>query len=412
MNITLSHSGKQHSYKVAKALLNLGALDVFYTSSYINNSALQNYLLQKGNTYWTRRFEEGLGGKYVQANWRFELKELALRRLYGKIEVTQKAVYQRDIDFDNYVAGQLFKRKSDVFWGFQGSCYESLAAAKQTGKLAVCELATAHVKSAQQILGEEARLHPEWADSIDNLVFPAPYEKRLAEEPHRADQVIAASSFTRQTLLADGVTDNKIIVLPLGAAIDHVPYISPENTKGTDITQRPLRLLYAGTVTQRKGMKYLLEAMQLLPKNTAELHIVGGIQGSGEAFAKQKNWYSYRPAVSQMEMFGLYHEFDALVLPTIFEGFGLVIVEAMAAGLPVITTPHSIGPELIENDKNGYIVPIRDANALAKAIETLRSKTAEGYTQMRLAARSAALQYSWESYEQKLSNIVANRLKA
>jgi starch synthase len=306
------------------------------------------------------------------------------------------------MSFDSYVAEQLHGRKSDVFWGFQGSCHDSLKAAKASGKIAVCELATAHVTEAKRILGEEAQLHPEWADSIDNLVFPAHYEQRLAQEPHLADKVVAASAFTKQTLIAAQIPENKIITLPLGAAIDHVPFQLNSQDK---ISKRPLKLLYAGTVTQRKGIKYLLEAMKLLEKGTATLEIVGGVQGSGQAF-RSYSGYEYRAAVSQMELFQMYRDYDALVLPTVFEGFGLVIVEAMAAGLPVITTSHSIGPDLIKNNENGYIVPIRDTPALVKAIEALRRKSDDEYLAMRVAARQSAEQYSWETYQQRLKLIL------
>ena len=109
MSIILAHSGKQHSYQVAKALYNLNQLERFYTSSYITNSALQNYLLKQGNTFWTKRFIEGLPGKYVQSNWRFELPELLLRFQQGKSAKVQRAVYDRDINFDRYMANELTK---------------------------------------------------------------------------------------------------------------------------------------------------------------------------------------------------------------------------------------------------------------------------------------------------------------
>jgi glycosyltransferase involved in cell wall biosynthesis len=405
MKIIVSHSGKQHSYHVARSLLQLGLLDTFYTSSYVRNVVLQNYFLRRGNTYWTRRFLEGLGGNYVKANWHFEIKEIIYRKMYGKTSKAQNAVYQRDENFDRYVSHQLKKHaEATHFWGFQGSCLETLKKANELGKTTLCELATAHVVAAKQILGEESKLHPEWADSIDNLVFPSHYEKRLQQEPHVAQYAVAASEFTKQTLLADGVPESKIIKLPLGFDVDYIPY----QERKDDITQRPLRLLYAGTVTQRKGIKYLLQALQQLNTNEVELHIVGGIQGSGTAFKQYKKVYQYHPPVSQLEMYKKYAEFDALVLPTVFEGFGLVIVEAMAAGLPVITTPHSMGPDLIENDKNGYLIPIRDIAALQQAITTLRQKNKNDYLQMRQNAAKSVQAFSWKNYKENLANVVKN----
>jgi glycosyltransferase involved in cell wall biosynthesis len=402
MKVTVSHSGKQHSYHLANALFRLGNLDKFYTSSYITSLALQQYLLNKGNQYWTRRFYPGLGGQYVDANWRFELKEVLMRKWLGKSAAVQEAVYNRDVQFDRYVAGKIKSRTSDIFWGFQGSCHQSLQMAKKSGKITLCELATAHVTGAKKILGQEIMLQPEWADSMDNLVFPSAYEKRLTEEPHLADFAVAASAFTRQTLTDDGIADNKIIYLPLGFDVSYIPY-SPKTVS----SQRPFRFLYAGTVTQRKGISYLLQAMELLkPGRSAELHIIGGIQGSGKEFKAKKHLYVYHPPVSQLELFKLYAQYDALVLPTIFEGFGLVLVEAMAAGLPIITTPHSIGPELVEQGQNGYIVPVRDVQALANAMQLLLDTDAAKYEQMSAAARATAIGYSWHNYRDRLQTVL------
>lgn len=396
--ILLAHSGKQHSYQVAKALLDVHALDTFYTSSYIRNSNVQQLL--RDHTFWSRRFLSGLGGKKVDANWRFEIPEIILRKALGKHPRVQQAVYHRDVNFDNYVSRKLTNSNANMYWGFQGSCYKSLQTASERGMQTVCELATAHVKSAKRILGEEQQLHPEWADSIDNLIFPAAYEHRLEEEPHRADYVVAASDFTRQTLVEDGVSENKIIQLPLGFDMDHIPYRLKER-KG-----RPLKLLYAGTLTQRKGIKYLLEAMQRFKKEEVELHCIGGVQGSGKGLLPYKQNYVYHSPVSQQELFSQYAHYDALVLPTLFEGFGLVIVEAMAAGLPVITTRHSFGTELIQHEHNGYLVPIRDVNGIAEAISQLLNLSDEAYGEMSQLARSAVLDYSWQAYRARLKTVV------
>lgn len=398
---TVSHSGKQHSYHLAKALLDLGKLQGFYTSSYVGSPFLQKLILASDNQFFNRRFKEGLAGPFVHSHWGFELREFAMRKLQGKSAKVQDLVYERDTAFDQMMAQKLQSIESSHFWGFQGSCHASLEAAKAAGKVAICELATAHVTQARKLLSEEARLQPEWADSIDNLYFPPAYEKRLEEEPIRADRVIAASQFTKWTLTESGIADSKISVLPLGFEAERIPFQLPK----IGLANRPLRLLFAGTVTQRKGISYLLEAMAgLSPSDSVELHIVGGVQGSGLAFRKQKELYQHHPPVSQHELFQLYGEFDALVLPTVFEGFGLVIVEAMAAGLPVITTAHSMGPDVVTNGKNGWIVPIRDAQSLKDRILQLRQLSDNDYLSMRQAARAAALGFTWDGFRERLGD--------
>lgn len=406
MRILLSHSGKQHSYHVAKALDNKEALSRFYTSSYITSPYLQQVLTNRGDTYWTRRFINGLNGSKVNAAWRFEIPEIILGKIYGNGAKVQSAVYNRDASFDAHVSKKLTNEDFDVFWGFQGSCLKSLRVATELGKKAVCELATGHVLAAKTILTEEQKLHPKWADSFDNLEFPASYQKRLEAEPHQASQVVVASQFTQQTLIDSGIPQSKIHMLPLGVDIDHITY-QPE--KYTPFRSRPLRLLYAGRVTQRKGIAYLLEAMKSFPDaSQVQLDIIGHIHGAGKGLDPYKGLFQLKPGVAQSELFELYQHYDALVLPTLFEGFGLVIIEAMAAGLPVITTDHSIGPELIKNDENGYIVPIRDVTAIVKAIESLASKTEGEMYQMRKNAREKSEEYTWQAYEPRLHKVLSN----
>ncbi len=401
--ITVSHSGKQHAYHLAYALLQQKRLQGFYTSSYVTPAWLQRFFLATGNTFFTRRFRSGLAAPWVHSAWGYELNEFMVRKFQGKSAAVQNLVYRRDTRFDARMARILPGLPSAAFWGFQGSCHASLQASRNSGKVAICELATAHVVQARKILSEEARLLPEWADSIDNLYFPTEYEKRLEEEPFRADAVVAASRFTRQTLEDSGVDPGRIHVLPLGFEAGRIP----ASESHRDFENRPLRLLFAGTITQRKGIAYLLEAMKTGGFGSdVELHLVGGIQGSGRALERQKEWFQHLPAVSQYELFRLYGEFDALVLPTVFEGFGLVIVEAMAAGLPVITTPHSMGPDVVTQGENGWIVPIRDVKALQAAIGSLRALDNAAYARCRTAARQAALAFTWEAYARNLQALL------
>jgi glycosyltransferase involved in cell wall biosynthesis len=116
--------------------------------------------------------------------------------------------------------------------------------------------------------------------------------------------------------------------------------------------------------------------------------------------------YVYHAPVSQRELFAMYADFDALVLPTIFEGFGLVIVEAMAAGLPCITTAHSIGPDLIRTGDNGYIVPIRDVTAIVDAVSILLDTDDDAYLGLCRRAREAALGFTWGAHRDNLSRLL------
>ena len=93
-----------------------------------------------------------------------------------------------------------------------------------------------------------------------------------------------------------------------------------------------------------------------------------------------------------------------LVLPSLFEGFGLVILEAMAQGTPVITTDHTAGPDVIQNEVDGFIIPIRSATAIAEKLDTL-ARDPERLMAMKLAAKRKAMLWSWEIYRQRLLEV-------
>jgi starch synthase len=92
---------------------------------------------------------------------------------------------------------------------------------------------------------------------------------------------------------------------------------------------------------------------------------------------------------------------DVLVLPSLFEGFGLVILEAMAQGLVVIATPHTAAPDVIENGIDGFVVPIRSAEAIAEKLEALLKDRTQLH-EMKLAAQRKAQQFRWEVYRRRL----------
>jgi len=398
-DILLSHSGRQHSYKLALSLAKLGRLGHFITSAYYDPSRFPDRLFARSariDGFLRKRHEKGLS-RGVKRFPFFEIPEVLLRMFLGNAKLVSDAVCLRDALFDRFVAKTQI-RGSGIFWGFQGSCRESLREAGKKGITSVAEFATAHVTSAVKILTEEREKNPEWADSISNLYFPEWYLKRLEEEPFLADYCVAASGFSRKTLESAGVEAGKIFVLPLGVDIEKFVFKKRK-------PKYPFQVLFTGSVGQRKGIKYLLDAVNKLNTDKIRLKIIGPVVGSGRAFRRYSGTHEFLGPLSHDEMKKHMHESDCLVLPSLFEGFGLVIPEAMATGMPVIASANTAAPEIIREGLDGFVTEAGDADAISAKLEWLMANR-EKAVEMGCNARERAEEFSWEKHTERLGALL------
>ncbi|MBN1353349.1 MAG: glycosyltransferase family 4 protein [Candidatus Omnitrophica bacterium] len=400
-DIMLSHAGKQHSYKVAVSLENIGRLARFVTSTYYMPSRFPDSIFAKFkplDKFFSKRCENDLSPDKVIRYPFFEIPEILLRGVVGNKRVVSDMVCARDALFDNFVAKtQLADCK--IFWGFQGSCLRSLEAAGKRKITAIAEFSNAHVTAAIRILEEEKIKNPEWADSINNLYFPKWYIERLKKEPLAADWCVVESEFAKKTLEEAGISSGKILVLPLGTDMKKFAFKRRE-------IKKPFQILFVGGVGQRKGIKYLLDAYEKIKSENTKLKIIGPVIGSGSAFRRRSDLYEYMGTLPHEEIVRQMHESDVLVLPSLVEGFGLVITEAMATGMPVIASRYSGAPEIIREGCDGFIIEPRDVNGMAARLEELAMRM-EKTVEMGNNARERAEEFSWEKHTVRLRNILS-----
>ncbi len=398
--VVVAHAGKQHAYRHAAAVQQAGCLFRFLTSGYYRPDRFPDRLLRRwgrADALLRRRHFAGIDAGKVVRRWDLEVPELLARAVLGNGAVAERLVHARDARFDRWVARR-WAGRGDVFWGFQGSCLESLRAARRAGAVAVAEFATAHVTLAIELLAAEAQKHPEWADSISNLRFPDWYRERLEREPHEADVCVVASQFTAHSLRAVGVSDEKVKLLPLGADLDHFAP-TPRPTDG------PFRILFVGGVGQRKGVKYLLEAYRRMRSPSTELVLVGPLVGSGRGLEAFRGSYSYLGRLDQADVIREMRRSHVLVLPSVFEGFGLVIPEAMATGMPVVASTHTVAPEVITDGQEGFVLEPDDVEGLATRLDWLAGHRQE-VRAMGAAAASRAQQFSWNAHAERLALLI------
>ena len=289
----------------------------------------------------------------------------------------------------------------DAVYAYEDTAATTFHAAKQQGILCLYDLPILFYRMSRDIQAEEAERFPDLAPGLEAVQEPAWKIERKEQEVHLADHIFVASSITKKSMLSVGVEPAKISVIPYGAPID---YFHPQPK-----VDKLFRALFVGCAGPRKGVHYLLQAWKELQLPDAELLLVGGNNFPEGWLERYKDIFRYVPSVPHTALQEYYSGANVLVFPSLVEGFALVLLEAMACGIPVITTPNTAGPDILTDGIEGFIVPIRDVEALKEKLEWCYSHPQE-LAEMGRAARRKAEQLTWALYRQQLGSRVQNLL--
>ena len=289
----------------------------------------------------------------------------------------------------------------------------TLAAAKAAGWRSYYHLPIAYGPYARKIFAEEAARWPEWAPTLQGDRDSPEKMARKERELALADEVICPSKFVIESLPADVRASKPCHLLPYGAP---VPPLWSANDPRDQSPDRPLRLLFVGALSQRKGLADVFAAMHLLqcPRDI-ELVLLGQMNAPWDFYRAQGVPFTYETPRANDAVLALMATCDALVLPSLVEGRAIVQLEALSRGLPLLVTPNAGGEDLITPGETGWLVPVRDPAALAEKITWLREHRGD-LPALRAACRARAEKTSWAAYRQHLlaalDNSDDNRLKA
>ncbi|WP_286194738.1 glycosyltransferase family 4 protein [Synechococcus sp. CCY 0621] len=302
--------------------------------------------------------------------------------------------------FDRCVASTLTRRLGLLaVYAYEDAALATFVSAQRLGLLRLYELPIGYWKSARKIFAEEADLQPEWASTLTGLRDSAAKLARKDAELELADTVFVASQFVRDTLESHQACHVPIHVLPYGAP---PPTIEPLRGAGSG----PLRILFVGSLGQRKGLSYLLEAVDQLG-DAVTLTLIGRpTSTSCSPLNTALQRHTTIPSLPHAAILEQMRQHDVLVFPSLFEGFGLVLTEALSQGLPLIATPHTAAPDLIRDGVEGFIVPIRDSFAIAQRLAELASDR-DQLAAMRQACLRRAAAISWSTYQTAMVQAVA-----
>lgn len=306
------------------------------------------------------------------------------------------SVYRR---LDAYVA-QRISEIPDIaaVYAYEDGADNTFAVARQRNIRCIYDLPIGYWRAAKAILQDEAERKPEWACTL-HLGFETDARmERKDRELQNADLVVVASSFTKKTLSLAPSIGGPIVTIPYGAT--H-PVCHRRKS-----SSRVLRVLYVGSLGQRKGLSYLIDAINPLSQHV-ELTLIGRSTSTCRPLNDALRKHRWIPTMPHSEVLNEMSGHDVLVLPSLFEGFGLVILEAISRGLVVITTPNTGGPEVLTEGQDGFIVPIRSSESIYQRLETL-VRNRELLASMKQHALEKAAKLNWQKYQDSLVNVVCN----
>jgi starch synthase len=331
-----------------------------------------------------------------------ELLRIAVSRRSKSALWQRRLMHGLHARFDAGVEHRLSKSDGALFTAL-GTAPRALQKARRIGVATVLDVPIAHAGWVRETMREEARLVPEYAVTLQGHDFPDWMLAANAEEFRVADVLLVLSSHERRTLLEHGVDESKMIDIPLGVDLDLFAPVPAEKEEGGIF-----RVIFVGQITQRKGLSYLIDAFARAALPASELLLVGPIVGS-DAPWRDAIGVRHVAAVPRAALPALYASADVYVLPSLAEGFPLTQMEAMAMGLPVIVSENTSAYDVITDGHDGYVVPIRDAGAIADRLRRLHDDP-ELRARLGAAARLRAEQFGWERYQDRVVEIVGGLL--
>jgi glycosyltransferase involved in cell wall biosynthesis len=224
------------------------------------------------------------------------------------------------------------------------------------------------------------------------------------------DAISVPTRYAARTFTERGIPEGKVFINPYGVELSRFfqSKVDDDNRAG-----RPVRILFVGRVDIRKGIPWLLRAFAPLAK-TAELHVVGPVPKDMRRILDRESLTNVKihgpvPSTALPE---IYKSADIFCLPSLEEGFALVLLQAMAAGLPVVASDVSGAEDLIVPGEHGYLVPPRDVDALTEALTELIGQTEKRY-RMGVKARGRVEQgYSWQDYGERAVSAIKTVLES
>ncbi len=354
---------------------------------------------------FSRRSFNEIPFEYIHTYPYAELLRVFVNRIIKSPVLTHKIWEKSEPLFSKNASDSIGDCAAAVYT-YEGNAYDVLKKAKSKNQFSWYEMVSQHELYFHDLLAEQIKKYPQlntpyYSNLLEN--GNSEYAKRKNAELELADRIICNSNFTRETIRYAGLATDKVKVIPLG---------SPAPVK--KIKNRPdkMKFVYAGNQSVRKGIHILIEAWKNsgIKQHEAELFLVGSRDLPDDFYVNLPENVKVINNIPHQELIELFRETSMFVLPTLADGFGMVITEAMSQGVPVLATYNCAGPDLITHGVNGLLIKAGSTEMLIEQLKWAVSHPSE-VEQMGMRALEKASQWQWSDYRKAWLEIILTDLE-
>ena len=309
-------------------------------------------------------------------------------------------------DFDRWLVGRL--EGMNAVYAYEDGALAQFTRAATQGITRVYDLPIAYWETLRKLIAEEAERLPEWKVTLGGGIRDSPAKlQRKVQELELADIVVTPSRFVAGSMPA-WAQNKTILTVPFGSP----PPMDAPTAEAARLARQariasgaPLRVLFAGSMGQRKGLSDLMAAVRTLGRSDVELVVMGSLQADQAFYQRACPGYIWEKGRPHAQVLELMRSCDVFCLPSIVEGRALVMQEAMSQGLPVIITPNTGGEDLVEEGRTGFLVPIRSPESIAQKLDWCADHRQE-VLEMGPHAAYKAILYTWKDYGRNITQAI------
>jgi glycosyltransferase involved in cell wall biosynthesis len=375
--VLVAHPGRQHSARAAHALERAGLLAAYWAGVPLTGAL--------GRPVPGIRVP---ATKLTPAPWCPLLRRIVEAVAPGRAQAWGDRLANRT--FDRWAARRARAGRFDLVIGFEAGCERLFAAARSTGAVTVLDAASLHHAAQDR-----------WRRAPD----PEALHRRIVETKDReletARHLVVASEIAAESYRAAGFDPHRTWTVPLGVDLERFP-------RGPGGGGGELAVLFVGKPSEVKGIDLLVAALERARGRSAAVVLRVAGQGAG---AVPLPPHVRNERLDPLDLVEAYGRADVLVLPSRFDGYGLVVPEALCCGAPVIVSDRVGAKELIQEGSNGWIVPAEDVEALASRLVWCAAHL-DRVRSMREAAAQSAKAASWDLYYERYAGVVRAILAA